>query len=100
MARIIFTLIMLIISVQLSFSQVMNVHTNSGVDEYNISDIDSITFTIIDTTNLNVGLMAYYPFNGNANDESGNRNHGTIDEVRIYKRILTQIEIQALYILF
>ena len=24
------------------------------------------------------GLIAYYPFNGNANDESGNENHGTI----------------------
>jgi|APIni6443716594_1056825.scaffolds.fasta_scaffold03468_1 hypothetical protein len=24
------------------------------------------------------GLVAYYPFNGNANDESGNGNHGTI----------------------
>ena len=71
----------------------------------NIKDIKKFqsvlkTFTIIDTTNLNVGLMANYPFNGNANDESGNGNHGTIDEVRIYKRILTQIEIQALYILF
>jgi hypothetical protein len=24
------------------------------------------------------GLVAYYPFNGNANDESGNGNHGTV----------------------
>lgn len=28
--------------------------------------------------NLHNGLVAYYPFNGNANDESGNGNHGTI----------------------
>ena len=27
--------------------------------------------------NLQEGLVAYYPFNGNANDESGNGNHGT-----------------------
>jgi len=27
---------------------------------------------------LNHGLVAYYPFNGNANDESGYGNHGTI----------------------
>jgi hypothetical protein len=27
---------------------------------------------------LNDGLVAYCPFNGNANDESGNGNHGTI----------------------
>jgi len=28
--------------------------------------------------NLNDGLVAYYPFNGNANDQSGNGNHGTV----------------------
>jgi hypothetical protein len=27
---------------------------------------------------LNKGLVAYYPFNGNANDESGNGNHATV----------------------
>jgi hypothetical protein len=27
------------------------------------------------------GLVAYYPFNGDANDESGNGNHGTLHEV-------------------
>jgi hypothetical protein len=27
---------------------------------------------------LNNGLVAYYPFDGNANDESGNGNHGTV----------------------
>lgn len=27
---------------------------------------------------LNNGLIAYYPFNSNANDESGNDNHGTL----------------------
>ena len=25
------------------------------------------------------GLVAWYPFNGNANDESGNGNHGTVN---------------------
>jgi len=29
-------------------------------------------------TDLQMGLIAYYPFNGNANDESGNGNHGVI----------------------
>jgi len=28
---------------------------------------------------LNDGLVAYYPFNGNANDESGNSNDGTVN---------------------
>ena len=27
------------------------------------------------------GLVVYYPFNGNANDESGNGHHGTVNEV-------------------
>ena len=27
---------------------------------------------------VSAGLVAYYPFNGNANDESGNGNHGTV----------------------
>ena len=27
---------------------------------------------------LNDGLVAYYPFNGNANDESGNGNDGVV----------------------
>jgi hypothetical protein len=27
---------------------------------------------------LNDGLMVHYPFNGNANDESGSGNHGTV----------------------
>jgi hypothetical protein len=30
---------------------------------------------------LTTGLVAYYPFNGNANDESGNGNNGTIIEL-------------------
>ncbi len=28
--------------------------------------------------NINTGLRGYYPFNGNAVDESGNENHGTV----------------------
>ncbi|HNX88445.1 MAG TPA: C10 family peptidase [Paludibacteraceae bacterium] len=31
------------------------------------------------TIDLNNGLVAYYPFNGNANDASGNGNHGTVN---------------------
>src|SRR3990172_11283700 len=38
--------------------------------------------TLIDTkvafADLKDGLVAYYPFNGNANDESGNGNNGTV----------------------
>ena len=47
-----------------------------------------ICFTVIGFTfafcgysfaDLNDGLVAYYPFNGNANDESGNGNDGTVN---------------------
>ena len=32
---------------------------------------------------LKEGLVAYYPFNGNANDESGNGNHGYLNGVTL-----------------
>lgn len=32
---------------------------------------------IVNTDTLQSGLIAYYPFNGNANDETLNKNHGT-----------------------
>ena len=35
------------------------------------------------TEGLNAGLVAYYPFNGNANDESGNGNNGTTNGVTL-----------------
>jgi hypothetical protein len=34
--------------------------------------------TIVDSLPSTSGLTAYYPFNGNANDESGNSNHGIV----------------------
>lgn len=37
-----------------------------------------LMMTSVGYGNLNDGLVAYYPFNGNANDESGNLNHGTV----------------------
>ena len=33
----------------------------------------------LQTVDLDSGLVAYYPFNGNANDESGNGNDGTVN---------------------
>jgi len=40
--------------------------------------IDNLQVTLTPVSDLN-GLVAYYPFNGNANDESGNGNHGTVN---------------------
>ena len=36
------------------------------------------TSTFAQTVNLQKGLVAYFPFNRNANDESGNGNNGTV----------------------
>lgn len=47
-------------------------------------ETETITDTIVDTVrdtitiDLNRGLVAYYPFSGNANDSSGNNKHGTV----------------------
>ncbi len=40
----------------------------------------SVIFLLASATNADLlaGLVAYYPFNGNADDESGNGNHGTV----------------------
>ena len=35
------------------------------------------------TIELNKGIIAWYPFNGNANDESGNNNNGTVHEATL-----------------
>jgi hypothetical protein len=53
------------------------------------NDSTNISININETTsgksgggssvNLSQGLIAYYPFNGNANDESGNGNNGTVN---------------------
>ncbi len=50
---------------------------NSG-DE-SIYDESDNSFTIATSTINEGGLIAYYPFNGNANDESGNGNNGTVE---------------------
>ena len=39
----------------------------------------SFVFLAQASADLNDGLIAYYPFNGNANDESGNGNDGTVN---------------------
>ncbi|MCX6294109.1 MAG: fibronectin type III domain-containing protein [Sphingobacteriales bacterium] len=39
---------------------------------------NEVSFTTLNV-DLVTGLVAYYPFNGNANDESGNGNNGTVN---------------------
>lgn len=50
-----------------------------GDSDYSEIKEDYITVEM-DLTN---GLMAYYPFNGNTNDESGNGNHGIVHEATL-----------------
>ena len=40
--------------------------------------LDPIAFIQSHQPDLTRGLIAHYPFNGNADDESGNENHGTV----------------------
>jgi hypothetical protein len=48
--------------------------TNSTGTVYSLE----ITFTTL-AVNLKTGLIAYYPFSGNANDTSGNNNNGVVN---------------------
>ena len=50
----------------------------SDVNDLQVFDVSEGVFTI-EELNLNTRLVAYYPFNGNANDESGNGNNGTVN---------------------
>ncbi|MDP1675502.1 MAG: LamG domain-containing protein [Bacteroidota bacterium] len=52
--------------------------TNNTTDSIALNDIKSITFRIVTTPPKN-GLVAWYPFNGNANDTSDKAHHGTVN---------------------
>lgn len=51
--------------------------------------ISAVAFTAISAENvwadLNKGLVAHYPFNGNAQDASGNKHHGTVHGATLVK---------------
>ena len=49
----------------------------SHIFQASVSSIEAYYDSTSDSELL-VGLVAYYPFNGNANDVSGNGNHGTV----------------------
>ena len=38
-----------------------------------------LSFNGLTYADLNTGLVAYYPFDGNADDWSGRRNHGVVN---------------------
>ncbi|MHA1877183.1 MAG: LamG-like jellyroll fold domain-containing protein, partial [Promethearchaeota archaeon] len=45
---------------------------------YDTGDLFSLSNIVNDTAKTPSALIAYYPFNGNARDKSGNGNHGTV----------------------
>jgi len=61
-----------------SFCQKITIHKkDKTVVDFSLSHIDSITFSVQDSVPA-TSLLGYYPFNGNANDESGNGHNGII----------------------
>ena len=79
MRKYYFVTMLVILFPVITFTQMLNVHKNDGsVYNFTISEIDSITFSGRSNIPSN-GLVAYYPFNGNANDKSGNGNHGVVE---------------------
>ncbi len=70
-----------------STAQVSATTTNDFTNPvtYTVTAEDGITsqdWTV--TVTVDDGLLAHYPFNGNANDESGNGNNGTWDNDEVY----------------
>ncbi|MBI1805048.1 MAG: LamG domain-containing protein [Ignavibacteriae bacterium] len=61
------------------YAQTMRIHTHSGVNEFNLSDIDSITFFVSpmhDDSDITSGIVLHMTFDGNTLDVSGNGNNG------------------------
>ena len=72
-------------TVSLSGTTLMVTGVSKGFTYIGVYDKDNHKMAIVKVTvksgkdNIPTdGLVAYYPFNGNANDESGNGNHGTV----------------------
>ena len=69
---------LVILLTQFSFSQTMIVHkTDHTRVNVTLSQIDSIKFSLQDLPIE--GMVAYYPFSGNANDSSGKGHHGSVN---------------------
>lgn len=61
------------------FSQTkMFINKTNGTDSLWLSDVKSISFKTYSTIIPTQGLVAWYPFNGSANDSSGNGHNGTV----------------------
>jgi len=56
---------------------------NRDIDEVRIYNRALSAAEVTNLYNTESGLVAHYPFNGNANDESGNGNHGVVNGATI-----------------
>lgn len=84
MRQVIFVFIFIVFLPFLVLGQTMNIHKTDGqIESFLLSEIESITFSV--TLVPTEGLVAYYPFNGNAKDESGNAYHGTVHGATLAK---------------
>lgn len=59
------------------FNHRFKVQINFAANRRSVYRAASIAQSVIPES-LQSGLVAYYPFNGNTNDASGNGNHGTV----------------------
>src|SRR5580704_13661448 len=79
MKKILFSLILGYILLAITSCSKTVTKTVTVTDTVTVTRNDTIIQTKIDSNvNLTNGLLAYYPFNGNANDVSGNNLNGTI----------------------
>jgi hypothetical protein len=96
------------VSVDSGGTQTFHIVPNTGywvdslfVDEVFVDSTTSYTFynvtadhtirSVFRLATIQDGMIAYYPFNGNANDESGNGNNGTVNGAILDKdRFLTE----------
>ena len=58
-------------------------HTGTYASIDDITSIIDALLGISSSIDVDDGLVAYYPFNGNANDESGNGNHGQVTNLAL-----------------
>ena len=56
MEKLLMVILSVLFLIGLSFTQIMNIHTGTGTDVYNLADIDSITFTVSGDTGIFIDI--------------------------------------------
>lgn len=81
MRNTIFCFVTMVVTASTLFSQTMIIHLRNGKKaEYPIKEIDKITYSSMELPSRPTSVpIAYYPFNGSADDESGRGNDGIVN---------------------